>query len=61
MPDPTKSIIDTDKAARTSLQPARSYHIPGGPFAKDLGEIEVNKLSEIERGGAHDRVRKGAT
>ena len=54
MPD---STIKTDKAARTSLQPARTYAVPGGPLARDLGEVDVYKLSEIARGGEHDKVR----
>jgi len=57
MPDARKNLIDTDRAARLSLQPARSYAVPGGPLARDLGQVDVKKLSEIERGGAHDHVR----
>ena len=48
---------DVSRAARTSPQPLRSYAIPGGPLAKDLGEINVYKLSEIARGGPDDNVR----
>lgn len=44
-------------AATTSPQPPRSYEIPGGPIAKDLGRIDVYKLSEIARGGPNDRAR----
>lgn len=44
-------------AARTSQQPPRSYEVPGGPLAKDLGKINVYKLSEIARGSADDVVR----
>jgi len=40
---------------RQSLQPARSYQLPGGPYAKDLGTIEVKVLAEIKRGGDDDR------
>lgn len=58
MPDGNAGLIKTDeKAARTSLPPARTYAVPGGPLAKDLGEVDVCKLSEIERGGPHDKVR----
>ena len=39
---------------RLALQPARSYALPGGPFAKDLGEVEVAQLAEIKRGGEDD-------
>jgi hypothetical protein len=49
--------LDTDRAARLALPPARSYHIPGGPLAVDLGEVDVAKLAEIDRGGEHDKVR----
>lgn len=57
MPDASKNIINTDKAATTSPQPARSYDVPGGPIARDLGDINVYKLSEIARGGGDDKVR----
>lgn len=57
MPDASKNIISTDKAARTELQPARSYEVPGGPIVPNLGQINVYKLSEIARGGEHDKVR----
>ncbi|MDO8614628.1 MAG: hypothetical protein Q7T33_02690 [Dehalococcoidia bacterium] len=49
--------LETSKAARTSLPPARSYEVPGGPLAKDLGKVDVYKLAEIARGGEHDNVR----
>lgn len=39
---------------RRSLQPTRSYAIPGGPQARNLGETTVKVLAEIERGGADD-------
>lgn len=42
---------------RYSLQPARTYEVPGGPYAKDLGSIDVLKLAEIVRGGPDDNVR----
>ena len=42
----------TDK--RTSLQPARTYQVPGGPLARDLGEVEVKVLAETTRGGPND-------
>ena len=38
-----------------SLQPARSYAVPGGPQARNLGRTEVRVLSEIVRGGDDDR------
>ena len=48
---------DSERAVRTTLPPARSYEIPGGPFARNLGTVEVAKLAEIERGGEYDKVR----
>lgn len=45
---------ETGKAQRTSLQPARSYQLPGGPYAKDLGKLNVKVLAEIARGGDGD-------
>lgn len=50
-------ILETDRAARTTLPPARSYLLPGGPYTDSLGQIEVVKLAEIERGGPHDFAR----
>lgn len=35
-------------------QPPRTYSIPGGPLARDLGEVEVAQLAEIKRGGDDD-------
>jgi hypothetical protein len=40
---------------KLSQQPPRSCEIPGGPKARNLGEVEVKKLAEIERGGPDDR------
>jgi hypothetical protein len=54
----TRHPLETEKAARTSPQPPRSYAVPGGPLAKDLGTIDVYKLAEIERGGEHDNIRR---
>lgn len=34
--------------------PNRSYEVPGGPIAKDLGEQETPKLSDFDRGGSKD-------
>lgn len=48
---------ETGRAERTSQQPPRSYEVPGGPLARDLGTINVYKLSEIIRGGLEDRAR----
>jgi hypothetical protein len=48
---------ETGQVKRTSLQPARSYALPGGPYAKFLGDIDVYVLAEIERGGENDRNR----
>jgi hypothetical protein len=57
MPD---EFGETGKVKRTSLRPNRSYELPGGPYADDLGEVEVKNLAEIERGGAGDAgVRNG--
>lgn len=39
---------------RQALQPARSYELPGGPYAKSLGSVDVAVLSEIVRGGEGD-------
>lgn len=52
-----KTLLETDRAASTSAQPARTYEVPGGPLARDLGPVDVEKLSEIARGGEHDPVR----
>jgi hypothetical protein len=38
-------------------QPVRSYEIPGGPYARGLGKIDLYVLSEIERGGDDDYSR----
>lgn len=43
---------DTDK--RLSLQPDRSYELPGGPLAKSLGKVDVKVLAEVRRGSADD-------
>ncbi len=40
---------------KLSLQPPRSYQLPGGPFARSLGDTEVKVLAEIRRGGEQDR------
>ena len=40
-----------------SLQPARSYNVPGGPTAKNLADVDVYKLAEVERGGENDSAR----
>lgn len=40
---------------KLSLQPPRSYQLPGGPYAKSLGETQVKKLAEIQRGGPDDQ------
>ena len=48
--------MSTDRAeAQLALTPARSYHFPGGPTAKDLAEVQVNILSEVKRGSDQDR------
>ena len=47
---PSKPINDN----RLAQQPARSYEVPGGPIARDLGTVEVAKLAEIVRGGEGD-------
>lgn len=48
---------ESDEAVRLSQVPARSYEIPGGPLARDLGSVDVYKLAEIARGGKNDSVR----
>ncbi len=41
-----------------SLQKPRSYEIPGGPKARNLGpRDDVLIMAEFERGGPHDRAR----
>ena len=50
----------TDKAfpkKTTTLQEPREYAIPGGPQAKNLGEVEVRILAEIVRGSEDDVAR----
>lgn len=47
-----KSKLPEDN--RYALQPDRTYAIPGGPAAKNLGAINVNKLAERVRGGDGD-------
>lgn len=54
---PTRAPRDSEKAARLSLPPARTYEVPGGPYARDLGEVDVYKLSEVARGGPDDPAR----
>lgn len=44
-----------DPDNRYSLPPARTYAVPGGPLARDLGEVSVVQLAEIIRGGDEDR------
>lgn len=43
---------------KIELQPPRSYALPGGPQAKNLGKVEVKILAEIERGGPDDHNRR---
>lgn len=43
-----------DQKKRYSLTPNRSYLIPGGPHAEDLGEREVKILAEFKRGSEED-------
>lgn len=37
-----------------TIQPARSYAVPGGPKAKNLGETTTKVLSEMVRGDGDD-------
>ncbi len=46
------SSKDADR--RLAQQPARTYRVPGGPLARDLGEVEVAVLAETTRGGPND-------
>ena len=39
---------------RNSLQPNRTYEVPGGPYARDLDEVDVKVLAKIQRGGRDD-------
>lgn len=50
-------LHNTERAARTSLPPVRSYELPGGPYASGLAPISVAKLAEVERGGERDFAR----
>lgn len=40
---------------RLSDLPNRTYEVPGGPYAKDLGEVQVKVLAEFKRGSDCDR------
>jgi hypothetical protein len=40
---------------KTTLTPTRSYELPGGPAARNLGNTEVKILSDFERGSDEDR------
>lgn len=53
---PSMSDIDPDSTKkRLALQPARAYELPGGPYAKFLGSVDVRILSEFKRGSDEDR------
>lgn len=41
-------------SSKTTLTPNRSYELPGGPYARNLGKVEVKILAEIERGSPDD-------
>ncbi len=49
--------LNSERPARLSQPPLRTYEVPGGPYAKDLAEVTVTKLAEIERGGPNDNTR----
>ena len=49
-----KKMSSKDVDRRLELQPARTYMVPGGPLAKDLGEVEVAVLANTTRGGPND-------
>lgn len=53
----TKMSSPPQQTNKTSLQPTRTYQVPGGPLAKNLGSVDVYKLADIERGGDKDNVR----
>ncbi len=40
---------------KTTLPPARSYQVPGGPYRRSMRDPTVVIKAEIERGGEHDR------
>ena len=40
---------------KLETQPERTYEIPGGPYAKDLGTLNVYRLADFKRGSADDR------
>jgi hypothetical protein len=46
---------ETGKPRRLSDLPPRSYEMPGGPYAKDLGKTNRYVLAEIRRGGDEDQ------
>jgi hypothetical protein len=46
---------ETGKPKGLSPLPLRSYEMPGGPYAKNLGKIDRFILAEIERGGDEDQ------
>jgi hypothetical protein len=50
-PEPPKDY-GTNKL---SIQPERSYELPGGPHAGSFGKTQIKKLAEILRGGPDDR------
>lgn len=41
--------MPSDAEKTLSIQPTRSYQIPGGPYAKNLGETTVKVLAEVRR------------
>lgn len=40
---------------RLDLQAVRSYEIPGGPLAKNLGATTVKILADFQRGSDQDK------
>lgn len=49
------STIDPDSTKkRLAVQPNRTYELPGGPYVRFLGSVDVAVLSEFKRGSEDD-------
>lgn len=44
-----------DPTKRYSKPPDRSYELPGGPIAENLGEVQVKILADFKRGSVDDQ------
>lgn len=46
---------DVDSSKKSlSREPDRSFELPGGPYAKYLGEYQAKILAEFKRGSEED-------